>query len=351
MSKKHIHVTIAEPCHQNWESMDKSEKGKFCGSCQKQVIDFTNMSDSQLAAFFKKPGNGSVCGRFYNDQLDRQIDIPRKRIPWVKYFFQFALPAFLISAKASAQGKVKQPVKTTISPNDHRILGKVAMHKPNHASLGQFDVTGQVVDADGVPVPFASIVIKGTRWSTMADSAGNFIISNVVFDKQLTVVGSSAGFSATELTYFDPSAASARLGIQLLPVLLEEVVVNGYVHDKRMVMMGGISLNDSKPTLKKMEDNPILSTPEPGISMIKVFPNPANSGSTLNIGVTNLSEGYYELQLVNISGQTVQNKKIWIDKEATTINFETGNVTAGAYVVVLSNVETMDKFSTKVIVR
>ena len=109
MSKK-IQLSIADPCHENWDGMTPVEKGKFCGSCQKQVVDFSNMSDRRVAEFFKKPSTGSVCGRFMSDQLDRAIEIPKKRIPWVKYFFQIALPAFLVSMKMSAQktqGKIR----------------------------------------------------------------------------------------------------------------------------------------------------------------------------------------------------------------------------------------------------
>ncbi|HSU27737.1 MAG TPA: hypothetical protein VLJ68_05105, partial [Chitinophagaceae bacterium] len=104
---KQIKLSIPVPCHENWENMSPVEKGKFCGSCQKQVVDFSNMSDRQVAEFFKKPSTGSVCGRFMSDQLDREIDIPRKRIPWLKYFFQIAIPAFLFSNKGHTQGEIK----------------------------------------------------------------------------------------------------------------------------------------------------------------------------------------------------------------------------------------------------
>src|SRR5882724_4735523 len=104
---KHIQLNIADPCHENWDNMTPATRGKFCGSCQKQVIDFSNMSDREVAQFFKRPSTGSVCGRFMQDQLDRSIQIPKKRIPWVKYFFQFALPAFLVSCGARTQGKIK----------------------------------------------------------------------------------------------------------------------------------------------------------------------------------------------------------------------------------------------------
>src|SRR5262245_59371582 len=104
--KKGIQLSIPEQCHESWENMTPSEKGRFCGSCQKQVIDFTSMSDAQLIAFFKKPSTGSVCGRLFADQLDRDIQLPRKRIPWIKYFFQFMIPAFFASSKVIAQGGV-----------------------------------------------------------------------------------------------------------------------------------------------------------------------------------------------------------------------------------------------------
>jgi hypothetical protein len=54
MAKK-LQLTIPKPCHENWEQMTPVEQGRFCASCQKQVIDFTNMNDRQLATFFKKP--------------------------------------------------------------------------------------------------------------------------------------------------------------------------------------------------------------------------------------------------------------------------------------------------------
>lgn len=106
---KYLHLEIPTPCHEDWNKMNLEAQGRFCNSCQKTVTDFTTMSDAQLIAFFKKP-KPSLCGRFNQQQLERDILIPRKRIPWIKYFFQFTLPAFLLSLKSSAQmGKVSMP--------------------------------------------------------------------------------------------------------------------------------------------------------------------------------------------------------------------------------------------------
>jgi hypothetical protein len=123
LMKREFQLQIPEPCHENWNAMSPADKGRFCASCQKVVIDFSRMTDNELAAFFKKP-SGSVCGHLRQDQLNRDLVIPRKRIPWIKYFFQFILPAFLFSARATAQGRVvgriksKTPVRTETRIHD-----------------------------------------------------------------------------------------------------------------------------------------------------------------------------------------------------------------------------------------
>src|SRR5438045_581826 len=151
MSKR-IQLSVADPCHQNWDSMNAAEKGRFCGSCQKEVIDFTNMSDSQLAAFFKKPSTGSICGRFYEDQLDRSIDIPKKRIPWVKYFFQFALPAFLFSLKASSQVALRmgKPAVTLENKKEQKdsIPASALFISPTTPTIKQNDPVSQSAKVD-----------------------------------------------------------------------------------------------------------------------------------------------------------------------------------------------------------
>src|SRR4026208_353323 len=97
-------IQLPKPCHENWDNMSPVEQGRFCNSCQKAVVDFTGMSDTQLVAFFKKSSTGSLCGRFDSDQIERDISIPGKRMPWLKYFLNLLIPAFLISNKGRSQG-------------------------------------------------------------------------------------------------------------------------------------------------------------------------------------------------------------------------------------------------------
>lgn len=214
MSKK-IQLQIAEPCHENWDSMTPVEQGKFCGSCQKQVVDFTGMSDRQVAAFFKKPSTGSVCGRFMNDQLERDIEIPRKRIPWVKYFFTIALPAFFLS-KASAQKMGKPQVTpakdTVVRPveTERIMLGMVAPDRIVPQETDRVPVSNAnalpvwVVDAiTGKPVIGADIIMNTSigKEKLQSDAAGKVLLN--IFRK-LSFHGieiSSPGYNTKTISY------------------------------------------------------------------------------------------------------------------------------------------------------
>ena len=36
-------IRIENPCHENWNLMSRNQKGRFCDSCNKTVIDFSKM--------------------------------------------------------------------------------------------------------------------------------------------------------------------------------------------------------------------------------------------------------------------------------------------------------------------
>ena len=174
MEPSKLIVRIPQPCHEDWNKMTPGDKGRFCDSCQKTVHDFTGMSDAQLIAFFKKPSTGSLCGRFYNDQLERDFEIPRKRIPWLKYFFQFAIPVFLTGLKSYSQGKpfIKEKndssVCTNINSGEIIVMGRMPIVKN--------EILGKVVDENGKGISYATVIIKGAGNGTACDSAGNFYL-------------------------------------------------------------------------------------------------------------------------------------------------------------------------------
>jgi hypothetical protein len=53
--------------------MTPVERGAYCRSCSKEVMDFTAMSDNELLHYFEKGQHQSSCGRFRNDQLNKPL--------------------------------------------------------------------------------------------------------------------------------------------------------------------------------------------------------------------------------------------------------------------------------------
>lgn len=63
-------IEIENPCHENWDTMQPNEKGAFCLSCSKNVVDFSKKSLGEIKAFFADlAGSEKVCGRFKEQQL------------------------------------------------------------------------------------------------------------------------------------------------------------------------------------------------------------------------------------------------------------------------------------------
>jgi hypothetical protein len=70
---KSLEISIPKPCEASWAQMSNSGKNdRFCGVCQKVVVDFTAMSDAEIKSYFKDLGNQPVCGRFSTAQLSEQ---------------------------------------------------------------------------------------------------------------------------------------------------------------------------------------------------------------------------------------------------------------------------------------
>ncbi|MCK0146480.1 TonB-dependent receptor [Arenibacter sp. F26102] len=100
----------------------------------------------------------------------------------------------------------------------------------------QFQVSGTVTDKEGVPLPGASIVEKGTINGTQADFDGNFYIS--VADENSILEFSYVGFATEEV----PINGKAIVTVSLLESAsnLDEVVVVGYGTVKRSDLTGSV---------------------------------------------------------------------------------------------------------------
>ncbi len=156
-------VNIPEPCHEDWNKMDTQEKGRFCGSCQKLVIDFTAMSDSEIVNYFKAYKSENTCGHFKKTQIERNLkpqETPRRKL-FLKELAAACFAFFLASTDAKAQGEiiVNQQHQNSETENQGKEVAINGIVKNGNENLSN-----------------AIISIKGTEHKTISLENGLFSI-------------------------------------------------------------------------------------------------------------------------------------------------------------------------------
>ena len=284
---KDLHLRIPVPCHEGWNNMTPVQDGKFCNSCQKLVVDFTSMSDQEIIRYFQNV-KGNTCGRFRDEQLNRDFETPRKKLNWYKYFFQVMIPAFLVTSKSYSQGEIKSKPTICISPtnktNDARIvLGASIVRDP-------VVIDGIVIDKEKNAIPYATIILKGTKQGVAADGNGRFSIK-LTSPPPFTLMVSCVGFSAEEV--YIKSAPAEPINIFMkTPSITEGVIVVSSSRRKR------------KPNIYSQFKRAISDSLR--ISAPRLYPNPLPIGSLLTIEYAIKKGGQYSVEVFDLAGRLIQ---------------------------------------------
>lgn len=184
-----IQLSIPEPCHENWANMSLTEKGKFCGACQKQVLDFTGMSDAALAAFFNKHKNTGVCGRMRTQQVNKPLPVPAPKKKILPYVLGIGLPALLLSCTNELQGKVLVgEIDMVTAPATDTIVSTITTPPKTRK------ITGKVTGADGIGIPQVLVTIKNTDYSAITNEKGEYSIDYAGTNNKPVIESSQWGF-------------------------------------------------------------------------------------------------------------------------------------------------------------
>ena len=162
--KKALHISIPKPCSENWEKMEQREKGRFCSSCQKEVIDFSSLGDKELYQYFAN-AKTIPCGRFHRSQLNTAI-VPKemKSNSWNQIYKKVAAVLAFLSLKPSSSVAQGSP-QTVIQP----IVGK----QNSINSAKEIAISGTVKNANGEIIEGAEILFND-KVVTKSDKEGKF---------------------------------------------------------------------------------------------------------------------------------------------------------------------------------
>ena len=112
-------------------------------------------------------------------------------------------------------------------------------------------VTGVVTDQTGAPIPFASVVVKGTMKGIASDENGAYTLDGV--PSSATLVFSSIGFTNQEAAV----AGRRRIDVTLSPTAesLEETIVVAYGTAKKGSLTGSAAVIQSEELEKRITSN------------------------------------------------------------------------------------------------
>ena len=344
MAKK-TQLLIYNPCHEQWDAMQPDAEGRFCGSCQKTVVDFTTMSDQELLAWFAS-GHKNVCGRITEDQLNRDLvpaPAPKKRV-WAVWW-QFLVAGLLVSSEASSQVKPPKAPMSQVYDDTARnqiVMGKMAIGLPNQ-SLRIIDSATQK------PLPGASVQLDDDPKYFIADSTVKIRIPYQWIERASVLKVSCIGYEHTVIPV-DESWLGVNKVVRLAarPVELQPATVLGYSRTTLLGRVGGlIAVRTEKFSLKKAIKDTLLCRKTP----LTIYPNPVTRGTTVTLSLFTDMPGNYMAQLYSGGGAVIESMRIeGVDGARTELMDIPGTLAAGVYFVRVFQLETGKMHTEKVVV-
>jgi hypothetical protein len=341
--KTSFQISIPTPCDEDWGKFTPTSTGGFCGSCQKNVVDFSGMSESQLVAYFRDlpTDNQHLCGRFRDDQLQKNYDIESWFPEWniTDKTLNYEVP---ITQFRTSQHTISLPLIRKMKMVRNMTMAVLTFAFAE--SYGQQkQISGQVVDSEGQPLPGVSISIKNTTKGIASDKDGKY---HLAVDEKDILVFSFVGFERNELKIkeIEPLVAMKESVMGL-----SEVVVVGYSTTRKGNMRGGayavVSYNGTPPsylesnfqkctTQIKALGNPTVTEEViivPEINQKTVFKNSEEKSLAENWYAENTFQEVESVQVYDLSGRVFESDYFKMNDGKISVNLR--NVPSGMCIV------------------
>lgn len=190
--------------------MTPTAAGRFCYSCNKEVIDFSILSDEEIKNYFIANAGKPTCGHFRKTQLERiTIQLPsyffRKKIPaWQKYLVVFLIcfGSNLFSVDVTVgnnQGLYAQTLEPVKKKKKKKKYIKLKLKKIDSEILNINTLDGYTVFNDLEQCTLGSIVITPERQLPEIPSILNKTLKiDSAETKDTTAVAAEKNFSTKE---------------------------------------------------------------------------------------------------------------------------------------------------------
>ncbi|AEM69603.1 TonB-dependent receptor plug [Allomuricauda ruestringensis DSM 13258] len=185
-------------------------------------------------------------------------------------------------------------------------------------------ITGVITDEQGVPLPGATVLVKGTANGAQSDFDGNYSIEANIGD---TLIFSYIGFTPQEEVVSNQTIINVTLGQST--AVLDEVVVTGYGSQSRSTLTSSVSKLDTKVLESATRSNPATAL-QGTVAGLRVTNTSGQPGSTPQVvlrGGTNFSGNDAPLILVDgvpssfyaLNSDDIESMEVLKDAAATAI--------------------------------
>ncbi|RAR73898.1 carboxypeptidase-like regulatory domain-containing protein [Flavobacterium aciduliphilum] len=225
-----FNIQIDKPCAEDFKTFTKTVNGGYCNSCQKNVVDFTAMSDDEILNYFSTE-KSKTCGLFLESQLKSyspsELSSKSRRTSWVSSLFGLSLVSLLSLTHSYAQEKTNTPItkESVVSKKDNA----------SATTTDKITVTGTVSDKLG-PLAKANIYLKNQNIGTQTDADGKFIFPKKLEAGDVLLV-SYMGYKNKEIKVISENHSLTMISHVTLEnseiVMMGEVATNKVYHSKR----------------------------------------------------------------------------------------------------------------------
>ncbi len=239
--KKAFRISVNQPCSENFINFKKTELGGHCNRCQKEVIDFTQFSDLDIARHFTND-NEKTCGRFRTSQLKNYEFDSVNNMNTNLFSRTLGIASFSLLALCATAPLVAQDVAQA-NPKMEMTISK-ELKSDSLARVDSYTVTGTVLDESNLPIPGVNVILKGTSEGTSTDYDGKF-----EFPRKLEVndilVFSYIGYDTKEYKVKESTSETINITIVFDATdieLMGDIVVGGAYKSKRNIFQKFIAL-------------------------------------------------------------------------------------------------------------
>lgn len=160
------------------------------------------------------------------------------------------------------------------------------------------DITGKITDSDGAPLAGATIKLKGSAISTVADQSGRFTLSSTTSNGILEI--SFVGYETREISFSGGKAVAVTLNRKENKV--DEVVVIGYGTQKKINVTGAVNTikGDEIQQSSSVNVANALAGRSPGVISTSYSGDPGNDNPAILIrGINSFGGGTAPLIVVD----------------------------------------------------